>query len=70
MGTQTLFGKNFSKQSRNVETMEGRRKTFSVIKLDSTSSGKVRVLEPYLGTWSQMIGSCRKVCLTSQPLHE
>jgi hypothetical protein len=59
-----------SEQSGNVETMEGHWKTFLALKLDSPSSGKIRVLEPYLGIWVRVVGSCRKVCLTSQLPHE
>ena len=50
MGSKPLFGKNFSGQFCDVETMEGRWKTFLALKLDSHSSGKIRALEPYLGT--------------------
>ena len=52
-----------------METITHRWKTFSAIKLHSPSSGKIRVQEPFLGTWSQMTESCRKVSLTSQPPH-
>jgi hypothetical protein len=70
METLPLFGKNFPEQCHTVETMEGRWKTFLVIKLDSLSSGKIRALEPFLGTCHFVVKSCKNMYLTSQPLHE
>jgi hypothetical protein len=45
-------------------------KTFLVIKLDSPSSERMRVLEPHLGTCHLVVKSCRNMCLTSQSLYE
>ena len=69
-GPYHFLGKNFPEQSRYVETIKHYWKTFLVIKLDSPSSGKIRVLEPYLGTCNFVVKSYRKVCWTSQPPYE
>ena len=50
--------------------MEGHWKTFLVIKLGGSSSEKIRVLEPYLGTCNFVDKSCKKVCLAAQSPHE
>jgi hypothetical protein len=70
MGSQPLFGKIFFFDIFCCQNAGMVWKTFFVIKLDSPSSEKIRLLEPFLGTCHFVVKSCRNMCSTCQQPHE